>query len=81
MGLSFFVKKQTRSASASLPLFTARDAYTYPAPTSYFPSIGILANLEARISSAEPLAYTYLNTVLVAVNPLKVLNNQPQPTE
>jgi len=25
----------------------------------------------------EPLAYTYLNTVLVAVNPLKVLTNQP----
>jgi|AntAceMinimDraft_1070359.scaffolds.fasta_scaffold125648_2 hypothetical protein len=44
-------------------------------------SAGILANLEARISSAEPLAYTYLNTVLVAVNPLKVLTNQPQPTE
>jgi myosin heavy subunit len=38
---------------------------------------GILANLEGRISQDEPLAYTYLNTVLVAVNPLKVLKNQP----
>jgi hypothetical protein len=38
---------------------------------------GILDNLEGRISAAEPLPYTYLNTVLVAVNPLKVLTNQP----
>lgn len=37
----------------------------------------ILANLEGRISQGEPLAYTYLNTVLVAVNPLRVLTNQP----
>jgi myosin heavy subunit len=38
---------------------------------------GILANLEGRISQPQPLAYTYLNTVLVAVNPLKVLTDQP----
>ena len=37
-----------------------------------------MANLEGRISQqADPLPYTYLNTVLVAVNPLKVLKNQP----
>jgi myosin heavy subunit len=36
-----------------------------------------LANLEARIGEVDPLAYTYLNTVLVAVNPLKQLKHQP----
>ena len=39
--------------------------------------VGILANLEGRIGKDDPLAYTFLNTVLVAVNPLKQIKNQP----